>query len=595
MTTASLLQVIVYFLTLLALVKPLGWYIAAIHQDTIPAAARWLSPIEKMIYSFCAIDKSKEMTWKSYLTALLLFSICGILLIYLLQRIQFWLPLNPQHFSNIPPLLAFNTATSFTTNTNWQAYSGETTMSYLTQMLAFTVQNFLSAATGLSLLLALIRGLIRHEQATLGNFWVDIVRSIVYILLPLSCILALALAATGVIQSLQSSRSVQLLQQQRYVAQAIQPPKASSSLLLATQTIPLGPVASQIAIKQLGTNGGGFFNTSSAHPLENPTPLSNFLEMLAILLIPAASCYTFGLLVGDKRQGWAILATMLAILIPLTFATIYYEQQGNPLLQPLGIDTAAHGDLSPGGNMEGKETRFGITNSALWATLTTATANGSVNAMHDSFMPLGGLIPLWLMQLGEVIFGGVGSGLYSMLMLIILTVFIGGLMVGRTPEYLGKRIEPHEMKMAVIAVLIMPIFVLFFTAIAVTTSMGTSAIGNPHAHGFTEVLYAFTSMLNNNGSAFSGLNANTPFYNLVGGFGMLIGRFWIAIPVLAVAGALVQKKTLPLSAGTLPTHTPLFVMLLIGMILILGALTFFPALALGPIVEHLQLWSQHGN
>lgn len=587
MTEINLLQVALYLFFLLILVKPLGWYMAQVYEGKPCGLERVLSPLENFIYRFCGISADQEMEWKSYLSAMLLFNFLGLFAVYLLQRLQIYFPLNPQLFPSISPKLAFNTAASFVTNTNWQAYGGENTMSYLTQMLALTVQNFLSAATGMSLFIAFTRGLVRHESKTLGNFWVDTVRGVLYILLPLSLVLAVALTSQGVIQNFKPYQKINLLQPFTY--QQLDVEKTINQ-----QIIPMGPAASQIAIKQLGTNGGGFFNTNSAHPFENPNSLTNFLEMLAILLIPAALCYTFGNLVQDKRQGWAVLFAMLIIFIPLILGIIIAEQQGNPALSNIGIDQIQN-SFSSGGNMEGKESRFGILNSGLWITATTASGNGSVNSMLDSFTPLGGLVPLWLMHLGEVIFGGVGSGLNGMLMLVIITVFVGGLMVGRTPEYLGKKITPYEMKMATVAVLIMPLFVLVFTAIAAVTPMGTNSISNPGAHGLTQMLYTFTSMVNNNGSAFSGLDANKPFYNLIGGIAMLIGRYWPAIPVLAIAGALVQKKIIPTSSGTLSTHTMLFIILLVAVTVILGALTFFPVLALGPIVEHLQLWRQYAH
>ncbi|MHB1947512.1 MAG: potassium-transporting ATPase subunit KdpA [Gammaproteobacteria bacterium] len=593
MSEIDLVQVALYLLILLACVKPLGHYMARVYQGDI----QYLYRIEKPIYHLCGIDVKQEMDWKSYLATMLLFNLIGILALYAIQRLQGFLPLNPEQFPNIAPDLAFNTATSFATNTDWQAYGGENTLSYLTQMLGLTVQNFLSAATGISLLIAFIRSLIRHETTHLGNFWVDIVRGTLYILLPLAFVLAILLSSQGVIQNFKPYAKISLLQPFSY-QQQINDAKGNpvmQTLTATDQIIPMGPVASQIAIKQLGTNGGGFFNVNSAHPFENPNPLTNFFEMLAILLIPAALCYTFGIMVKSKNQGWTLFLAMLFILIPFLFATILSEQQKNPLFSQLGIQQAAEPTLSPGGNMEGKETRFGILNSSIWATATTATSNGSVNAMHDSFTPIGGLIPLWLMHLGEVVFGGVGSGLSGMLMLVIITVFIAGLMVGRTPEYLGKKIEPYEMKMASLAVLIMPLAVLIFTAVSVVLPMGTFSIANPGTHGFTEILYAFTSMTNNNGSAFAGLNANTPYYNILGGIAILIGRYWIAIPILAIAGSLVRKKIVPHSLGTLPTHSPLFIALLISITLILGALTFLPALALGPIVEQLTLWGLYGN
>lgn len=592
MTEIGSFQILIYLFILILLVKPLGWYMACVYEGK-HKLFRSFEPMEKLIYRACGIRHEQEMDWKAYLFAMLIFNLLGLLLVYLIQRLQFYLVLNPEHFHGVLPNIAFNTAASFATNTNWQAYGGETTMSYLTQMLALTVQNFLSAATGMSLLVALIRGLSRHETKNLGNFWVDVVRSILFILLPLALILSIILVSQGVIQNFKPYQKITLLQTITYQ----EPLKDSQNMQtknVSEQVIPMGPVASQIAIKQLGTNGGGFFNTNSAHPFENPTPLSNFFECLAILLIPAAFCYTFGKMVNDTKQGFAILIAMLLILTPLTFFTAWNEQQGNPAFLKMGVDLTAKNNY-PGGNMEGKETRFGIVSSALWASATTATSNGSVNSMHDSFTPLGGMVPLWLMHLGEVVFGGVGSGLYSMLMLVIITVFVAGLMVGRTPEYLGKKIEPFEMKMASIAVLVMPLFVLLFTALATVTKAGKDAIANPGAHGFTEILYAFTSMVNNNGSAFAGLDASTPFYTILGGIAILIGRYWIAIPVLALAGSIVRKKIIPASLGTLPTHTPLFIILLVGVTIILGALTFLPALALGPIVEHLMLWQNYGH
>jgi K+-transporting ATPase ATPase A chain len=588
LTEVGILQIILYLILLVGLVKPLGWYMAKVYEKQFCGIDIVIRPVENIFYKICRIDCQKEMSWISYLSAMLIFNFFGFLIVYVIQRIQFYLPLNPSSFSGTSPELSFNTAVSFVTNTNWQAYSGESTMSYFTQMGALTVQNFISAATGMSLLVAMTRGIVRSETRYLGNFWVDTVRGTLYILLPLSIIFAIVLVSQGVIQNFKPYQKVALLEPLQY--------RTETKLKIASeQTIPMGPVASQIAIKQLGTNGGGFFNTNSAHPFENPTPISNFLELLAILLIPAALCYTFGVMVNDKRQGWAVLAAMFVLFIPLLFACAISEQKGNPAFAHMAINQTPKYMLTPGGNMEGKETRFGIVSSTLWATATTAASNGSVNSMHDSYTPLGGLVPLWLMHLGEVVFGGVGSGLYSMLLLVIITVFVAGLMVGRTPEYLGKKIEPFEMKMASLAVLVMPLSVLLFTAISTVTKAGTSSILNLGTHGFTEILYAFTSMGNNNGSAFAGLNANTPFYNLLGGIAMLIGRYWIAIPALGIAGALVVKKRIPKSSGTLPTHTPLFVILLVGVTIVLGALTFFPALALGPIVEHLMLWGQYGH
>ncbi len=604
-TEISMLQIVFFLFILLITVKPLGWYMAQIFEGKHVGINRLGRHIELLLYKLCRIKTEQEMDWKCYLSAMLVFNLMGLLAVYLFQRVQAYLPLNPQQLSAPAPDLAFNTAISFASNTNWQAYSGETSMSYLTQMLALTTQNFLSAATGMSLLVALSRGIAQHECKNLGNFWVDTVRGILYILLPLSFIFALILTWQGVIQNFKANETAHLLQttsyQQIQLDATGQPVKdnknnpITESKTLSEQIIPMGPVASQIAIKQLGTNGGGFFNANAAHPFENPTPLTNFLEMLAILLIPAALCYTFGLLVKDKRQGWAILVAMLMMFIPFMLLEVITEQAGNPALTAMGVDAKAISQSYPGGNMEGKETRFGIANSALWTVATTAASNGSVNSMLDSYTPLGGMIPLWMMHLGEVIFGGVGSGLYGMLMFVMITVFVAGLMVGRTPEYLGKKIEPYEMKMASIAVLIMPMIVLLSTALGSVTKLGLDSIVNPGMHGFTEILYAFTSMGNNNGSAFAGLNANTPLYNLLGGLLMLISRYWIAIPTIAIAGSLAQKKIIPQTAGTLATHTPLFIILLVCVTILIGALSFLPALALGPIAEHLSLWGQYGH
>ncbi len=577
MISNSLIQIGSFFVVLLACVVPLGRYMAKVYGENPPVQG-FFGPIERLLYRIFGVDPKSEMHWKHYALALLTFNGLGLVLLYGLQRMQAWLPLNPQQLPAISADSAFNTAASFVSNTNWQGYAGETTMSYLSQMLGLTVQNFVSAATGMAVLIGLIRGLARRSSSTIGNFWVDLTRSILYILLPLSLALAVVLVSQGVVQTFNASQTVEL----------IQPIAAANGQSITQQTIALGPAASQIAIKQLGTNGGGFFNVNSAHPLENPTPLSNFLELLSIVLIPAALCYTFGIMVGDKRQGWAILATMTIILLGFTALAVSAEQTGNPLYQTLGVDDQASA-LQAGGNMEGKETRIGIVNSALWATVTTAASNGSVNSMHDSYTPLGGLAPLVLMQLGEVVFGGVGSGLYGMLIFAIIAVFVAGLMVGRTPEYLGKKIEAFEMKMAALIILIPCVTTLLITAIAVSNESGRATVFNSGAHGFSEVLYAATSAANNNGSAFAGLGANTPFYNTWLGIAMLLSRFWLIIPTLAIAGALAGKKLIPQSAGTLPTHTPLFVSLLIGVVLIVGALTFIPALALGPIVEHLLL------
>lgn len=598
MTNQGFLQIAFYLVVLLVLAKPLGWYMARIYRGKSIRPMRWVGPIERGIYRFSGVKPEHDMRWTEYTLTLLVFNLFGLLAVYALQRLQAYLPLNPQHLPAVSPDSAFNTAVSFATNTNWQDYSGETTMSYLTQMLGLTVQNFVSAATGMAVLAALIRGFIQRNQDTLGNFWVDLTRSILYILMPLSLLLALVLVGQGVVQTLSPSQTVTLTEpfsyEQPKLGENGQPfndaegKPVQEKIEVGEQTLALGPAASQVAIKLLGTNGGGFFNVNSAHPFENPTPLSNFLEMLSILLIPAALCHTFGAMVGDVRQGWAILAAMTVIFVVLVFITVSAEQEGNPILASLGTDQAPS-LTQAGGNMEGKETRFGIVNSALWAVATTAASNGSVNAMHDSFTPLGGMMPMWLMQLGEVIFGGVGSGLYGMIVFALVAVFVAGLMIGRTPEYLGKKIEVFEMKMAAVVILIPPLMVLGGAAAAVMVDAGKSSIFNPGAHGFSEVLYAFSSAGNNNGSAFAGLSANTPFYNLMLGLAMLFARYWLIVPILAIAGSLAAKKIVPISQGTLPTHTPLFVALLIGIVLMVGALTFIPALALGPIVEHLQM------
>ncbi len=573
------LQIAFYLLVLVALVKPLGWYMARVYEGQPTGLDRVLRPVERLLYRLAGVQPDAGMNWQTYTLAALLFNGLGLFVLYALLRLQGSLPLNPEHLPGTTPDLAFNTAVSFASNTNWQAYGGETTLSYLTQMLGMTVQNFLSAATGMAVLVALIRGLRSRSAATLGNFWVDLVRTTLYILLPLALILAVALVSQGVVQSLAPYQPVTL----------VQPTIDGDGNAVVEQLLPLGPAASQIAIKQLGTNGGGFFNVNSAHPFENSTPIANFLEMLAILLIPAALTYTFGKMVGDTRQGWAILAAMLVIFVALLAVTVTAEQAGNPRLAALGVDQTAR-VMQTGGNMEGKEVRFGIANSALWATATTAASNGSVNSMHDSYTPLGGLAPMFLMQLGEVIFGGVGSGLYGMLIFAIIAVFVAGLMVGRTPEYLGKKIEAFEMKMASLVILIPPLAVLAFTALAVVIPTGLASMQDGGPHGFSEVLYAFSSQGNNNGSAFAGFNANTPFYNTLGGLAMLFARYWLIVPTLALAGSLARKKLIPVGPGTLPTHTPLFVALLGGVVLIVGGLTFIPALALGPIVEHLMLW-----
>jgi K+-transporting ATPase ATPase A chain len=596
MTINGYIQLAFYMLVLIALVKPLGWYMARVYDGQSVGLNRVLGPLERGLYRLFGTREDQEMNWKQYAIAMLLFNLLGFLIIFLIQRVQAALPLNPQSLGAITPDSSFNTAISFVTNTNWQGYGGEVTMSYLTQMLGLNVQNFVSAASGMATLVALVRGLRLHTAQTIGNFWVDLTRSTLYILLPLSLIVTLVLVSQGVVQNFSSYESAPLIQAQSYEQPQLDadgnPLKdaggndVTETVQVTEQVLPMGPAASQIAIKQLGTNGGGFFNVNSAHPFENPTPLSNFVELLAILLIPAALCYTFGKMVGDTRQGWAILAAMTIVFVPLLFGAVVAEQTGNPAYSKLGVDTVAS-DVQPGGNMEGKEARFGIVNSALWASATTAASNGSVNAMHDSFTPLGGLVPMFLMKLGEVIYGGVGSGLYGMLIFAIIAVFVAGLMVGRTPEYLGKKIEAYEMKMSSLIILIPGALVLIGTAVALVADAGKATIYNPATHGYSEVLYAFASAGNNNGSAFAGLGANNPFYNTALGIAMFFSRYWLAIPTLAIAGSLACKKLVPASPGTLPTHTPLFVAMLIGVVIIVGALTFIPALALGPIVEHL--------
>lgn len=598
MNAHSWMQLIVFSGILVASVKPLGWYMSRVFQGQPCGLDRILSPLENVLLRIAGVRPDSEMSWKKYAVAAMLFNVVGFAAVYAILRLQHMLPLNPQAFPANSPDSAFNTAVSFATNTNWQGYGGEATMSYLSQMLALSVQNFVSAATGIAVLVALIRGLTRRCSDTIGNFWVDLTRSTIYVLLPLSVVLALGLVSQGVVQNFKPYRPAELVQSATFdePSTGADGNIVTQKKTVTEQQLPMGPVASQVAIKQLGTNGGGYFNVNSAHPYENPTPLSNLLEVLAILIIPAALCWTFGDMVGDRRQGWAILAAMLVIFIPLMIGVVAAEQSGVPAFTQLGADQIAS-DTQSGGNMEGKEVRFGIVNSGIWAAATTAASNGGVNSMHDSYTPLGGLVPMWLMQLGEVVFGGVGSGLYGMLMFAIVAVFIAGLMVGRTPEYLGKKIEAFEMKMASLVILIPPVVVLIGTAIAIvgpglTYMAGEEVKGNlnnPGAHGYSEVLYAFTSAGNNNGSAFAGLTANEPFYNSALGIAMWLSRYWLLIPVLAIAGSLSRKKYTPPGAGTLPTHNALFVVLLVGAVVLVGALTFVPALALGPIVEHLQM------
>ena len=584
MTGQGILQLALYLIVLLALAWPLGVYMARVFDGPSPWLVRVLGPLERGIYRVCGVRPDEQMGWRRYAIAMLAFQVFGFLAVYALQRLQGVLPLNPQGFGPVDADSAFNTAASFATNTNWQGYVGEAVMSYATQMLGLAVQNFVSAAAGIAVLVALIRGIRARGADAIGNFWVDLVKSTVHILLPLSLVLAVVLVSQGVVQNFSAYQPVPLLDA---TANADGEP-------VTEQLLPMGPAASQIAIKQLGTNGGGFFNVNSAHPFENPTPLSNFLEVLSILLISAALCITFGVMVNDRRQGVALLGAMTAVFIALLVPCVSSEQAGNPRLAELGVDQSASA-LQSGGNMEGKEVRYGIANSALWATATTAASNGSVNSMHDSYTPLGGLVPLFLMQLGEVIYGGVGSGLYGMLAFVLIAVFVAGLMVGRTPEYLGKKVEAYEMKMASLIILIPPALVLSFTAFAAVSETALASRLNSGAHGFSEILYAYSSMGNNNGSAFAGLTADVPYYNLTGGVAMLFARYWLAIPILAIAGSLAQKKVVPAGPGTLPTHTPLFAAWLVGVVLLVGVLAFVPVLALGPIVEHLILFRLGGD
>ncbi len=580
-----------YLAVLLAIAPLLGRYIRIAMEDGRSRLTAWGRPIERGIYRLAGIDPQAEMGWKRYALAVLAFNIIGVAAVYALQRLQGALPLNPAAMGAVTPDSALNTAISFVTNTNWQGYGGESTMSYLTQMLALTVQNFVSAATGITVLFALIRGLARHCSATVGNFWTDMVRCTLYVLLPLSLVLALALVSQGVIQNVSPYQDVQTVEAVRYDAPRLdaqgQPVldaagnAVTDPVTANTQLIAMGPVASQEAIKLLGTNGGGFFNANSAHPFENPTPLSNFLQMLAILSIPAALCFTFGEMVGSRRQGIAVLAAMTALFVAFALSTAWFEQQANPMATQAGVTT-------PGGNMEGKETRFGIGATSLFATITTAASCGAVNGMHDSLTAMGGLSPMLLMQLGEVVYGGVGSGLYGMLAFAILGVFIAGLMIGRTPEYLGKKIEAFDMKMVSIVILATPVLVLGGTALAVSLPAGQAGVLNPGIHGFSEILYGLSSAANNNGSAFAGLSANTPFYNVLLGIAMWFGRFAVIVAVLAMAGSLAAKRRMPAGPGSMPTTGPLFVTLLIGAVLLVGALTYVPALALGPVAEHLQ-------
>jgi K+-transporting ATPase ATPase A chain len=597
MTTNQWIQILFYLAILLALVKPLGIYMARVYENKPFFFDKWLGWLERLVYRLCGVKPGEEMDWKGYALAMLLFNIVGGVILYLIMRLQQHLPFNPAGQSTVAPDLAFNTAMSFITNTNWQAYGGESTMSYFTQMAGLAVHNFLSAATGMAILMAFFRGFTRKQTDKLGNFWVDMTRTTLYILLPLSFVMALALIQQGTPQTFANYPTATLVQQTSYdqpVTTAAGAPVTGKDgkpemthVVVTDQSLAVGPVASQIAIKHLGTNGGGFYNANSAHPYENPTPFTNLLEILGEMIIAAALCYTFGIMAGDRRQGWAVLFAMFLIFLPMVYLCVHSEQTGNPILNKLTV--GAHGATLNDGNMEGKEVRLGIADSAFFATGTTGTSCGAVNSMHDSFTPLGGFVTLSMLMLGEVVPGGVGSGLYVMLVFVIVAVFVAGLMVGRTPEYLGKKIQSFEMKMASIIILIPPMVILILTAIAVITDAGKLGPSNPGAHGFSEILYTFTSQIANNGSAFAGVNANTPFYNLMGAIAMWFGRFWLAIPALALAGSLAKKKSIPPSAGTLPTHTFLFVIMLISTIIIVGALTFFPALALGPIVEHLKM------
>ncbi|HJV75443.1 MAG TPA: potassium-transporting ATPase subunit KdpA [Noviherbaspirillum sp.] len=601
MNAQSLLLLAIYLALLLGLAYPLGIYMAKVGSGLPVRGLDWLGKVEVLLYRVAGVNQDKGMHWKTYAIALLVFNAVGTLFVYAVQRLQQWLPLNPQAFANVSPDSSFNTAVSFASNTNWQGYGGESTMSYLTQMLALTGQNFFSAATGIAVAFGLIRGFSHRSAQSIGNFWVDLTRSTLYVLLPISTLFAAFLMSQGVIQNFSAYKEVTLIAPVTYEAPKNgpdgQPLKdaagnpVTETLTAKTQVLAMGPVASQEAIKMLGTNGGGFFNANSAHPYENPTPLSNFVQMLSIFLIPASLCFAFGRMVGDLRQGWAVLGAMTAIFIVTAVVAMQAEHAAHPAFATLGIDQAQSA-LQPGGNMEGKETRFGISASALFAAITTAASCGAVNAMHDSFTPIGGLMPMALMQFGEVVFGGVGSGLYGMLIFAILAVFIAGLMIGRTPEYLGKKIQAYEMKMTSIAILVTPVLVLAGTAIAVLAEPGKAGIANPGAHGFSEILYAFSSAANNNGSAFAGLSANTPFYNIMLAVAMWFGRFAFIVPVLAVAGSIAAKKRLEVTAGTMPTHGPLFIALLIGTVILVGVLNYVPALALGPVVEHLQLYTK---
>ena len=578
-TYGSWIQILLFFGILFGAAKPLGTFMASVYQGNKTILSTPLGWLERLTYKICFVKPDEEMTWKQYATHVVVFSAVSMFALYAIMRLQASLPLNPANMGAVAPDLAFNTAISFVSNTNWQSYGGEATMSYFTQMVGLAMQNFVSAAVGMAVMAAVIRAFILKNSKTIGNFWVDMVRGLVYILLPLCLIFATVLVTQGVPQTFNAYTESQLLD----------PIAGADGKSVTTQNIAVGPVASQVAIKQLGTNGGGFFNVNSAHPLENPTPLSNFLQLLAILLIPAACCHAFGRMVNDARQGWALLAAMTVIFVPLFFFCLAQEQAGNPMLAKLGDINQAAYPLQSGGNMEGKEARFGIVNSTLWATATTAASNGSVNSMHDSYTPLGGLVPLLMMQFSEVIYGGVGCGLYGMLVYALITVFIAGLMVGRTPEYLGKKVQAYEIKMASLVLLAPLLATLLGAALAVVTEAGKAGVLNTGPHAFSEILYAFTSAGNNNGSAFAGLTAATPFYDTALGWAMLVSRFFCMLPVLAIAGSMAAKKSVPASSGTLPTHTPLFIALLAGVVVLVGVLTYVPALALGPVAEHLQI------
>jgi len=598
MNANNLLQTLLFIVVLLAAAVPVARYLSAV-MDGSSRVVRVFGPLERALYRVAGVDAGTEMNWKQYAIATIAFNALGVLFLYGLLRLQGFLPGNPQQFGAMTPDGAFNTAVSFVANTNWQDYTPEQTVSYLSQMLGLTVQNFLSAATGIVVVIALIRGFARHTAQTIGNFWVDLTRVTLYVLVPMAALVAALLMSQGVLQNMKAYQDVPVLQASTYAApkldaqgSPVKDDKGNAVTVptpLTKQTLAMGPVASQEAIKMLGTNGGGFFNANSAHPFENPTPFANFLQIFSILIIPAALCLVFGRMIGDRRQGIAVLAAMTVAFAVATGVEVSAEQAGNPTLAALHVDQSA-GALQPGGNMEGKETRFGIAQTGIFTVATTAASCGAVDAMHDSLTPVGGLVPMLLMQLGEVVFGGVGSGLYGMLVFALLAVFVAGLMIGRTPEYVGKKIESYEMKMVSIVVLLTPLLVLVGTSIAVLADAGKAGIANPGPHGFSEILYAFSSAANNNGSAFAGLTVGTPFYNWMTAIAMWFGRFGTIVPVLAIAGSLAAKKRIAVTSGTLPTHGPLFVVLLLGTVLLVGALTYVPALALGPGVEHLMMW-----